>query len=252
MARFLRQTARLVALTDGVGWDSVASFMGKTEMPVIQILPSLLASDFGHLAAGCRAAEEAGADALHLDVMDGHFVPNLTMGPDVVRVAHRTVKIPLSVHLMCTHPAVLLDAFLEAGSDLVLVHVEAHDDPHPMLEKIRSKGRRAGVVLNPETPAMAAWDYVEHVDEILLMTVHPGFGGQAFLEHVLPKISEIRDRAPYLDLSVDGGITVETAEAAARAGANAFIAGTSLYRAANMQAEVKAMRARCEKGFAER
>lgn len=214
-------------------------------MPSIQILPSLLAADFGHLAEACRAAEQAGADALHLDVMDGHFVPNLTMGPDIVRMARRETKFPLSVHLMCTRPGILLDAFLDAGSDLLMVHVEAHDDPLPLLRRIRARGRRAGLVLNPETPAAAAHPLLGEIDELLLMTVHPGFGGQPFLEHVLPKIAELRRLAPGLDLSVDGGITQETAVACARAGANVLIAGTALYRSADMKAEIARMRARC-------
>ena len=234
-------------MTGGVGSDSFAAFMPASNMPALQILPSLLAADFGHLADACRAAERAGSDGLHLDVMDGHFVPNLTMGPDIVRMARRSTKLPLSVHLMCSRPSVLLDAFLDAGSDLLMVHVEAHDEPAPLLERIRARGRRAGVVLNPETPAESVRGLLPLVDEILLMTVHPGFGGQPFLDHVVPKIAEIRGWAPQLDLSVDGGITQETAVVCARAGANVLIAGTALYRAPDMAAEVARMRERCGK-----
>ncbi|HMP76374.1 MAG TPA: ribulose-phosphate 3-epimerase [Kiritimatiellia bacterium] len=219
--------------------------MPASNKPRLQILPSLLAADFGHLADACLAAERAAADGLHLDVMDGHFVPNLTMGPDIVRMARRTTKLPLSVHLMCTRPAGLLDAFLDAGSDLLMVHVEAHDEPAPLLERIRARGRRAGVVLNPETPTAAVRNLLPLADEILLMTVHPGFGGQPFLDHVLPKIAEIRAWAPQFDLSVDGGITQETARMCAAAGANVLIAGTSLYRAPDMAAELARMRESC-------
>ncbi len=219
-------------------------------MPKLQILPSLLAADFGRLSDACRAAEEAGADGLHLDVMDGHFVPNLTMGPDIVRMARRATRLPLSVHLMCSHPSVLLDAFIDAGSDLILVHVEAHDDPAAQITRIHAAGLRAGVVLNPETPAHAVDPWIAACDEVLLMTVHPGFGGQPFLDHVLPKFAAIRARKPGIDLSVDGGITQETAEACARAGANVLIAGTSLYRAADMKSEIANMRARCEAALA--
>lgn len=225
-----------------MGCASVARF---THMPALQILPSLLAADFGRLADACRAAEDAGADGLHLDIMDGHFVPNLTMGPDVVRMARRATRLPLSVHLMCTRPAVLVDAFIESGSDLILVHVEAQDDPGPLLARIRAADRRAGIVLNPETPAHAADPWLAQCDEVLLMTVHPGFGGQMFLYNVLPKVNALRARMPDLDLSVDGGITVDTAGTCVRAGANVLISGTALYRAPDMKAEIDRMRARC-------
>lgn len=218
-------------------------------MPALQILPSLLAADFGHLADGCRLAETHGADGLHIDIMDGHFVPNLSMGPDAVRVARRTIRLPLSVHLMVTHPASLADAFLQAGADLLLVHAEAHDDAGEVLAHIRRAGRRSGIVLNPETPVAALEGLVEKADEILLMTVHPGFGGQPFLAHVLPKIAEVRRLAPQHDISVDGGITLETAEACAAHGANVLIAGTSLYRSADMSGDLRRMRESCRRAY---
>ena len=208
----------------------------------IQIMPSILAADMGRLAEECRRAEAAGADMLHVDIMDGHFVPNLSMGPDVVRAARRAVKLPLDVHLMVTRPDELLDSFLQAGSNPLLIHVEARCAVLPVLRRIRQAGVRAGITLNPETPAAAVYSLLEEVDEILFMSVHPGFGGQKFVPQVLPKIADIRRRAPEMDISIDGGINRETAIAAAAHGVNLFVAGTFLFGAADMAAEIAALR----------
>lgn len=218
--------------------------MRKT--PGIMVSPSLLASDFGNLRAEIKRAEQAGADELHLDIMDARFVRNLTMGPDIVRTAREAGGLRLSVHLMMMQPRDFLDAFIDAGAGTLLIHIEAQGDHEAMLRHIRSRNVRAGITLNPETPATAITPVLAWVDEVLVMSVHPGFGGQRFIDAVLPKIAECRRQAVEggysFDISVDGGISEHNVAAPAAHGANIFIAGTSLFQAPDMRAAVLALR----------
>ncbi|MCX6996900.1 MAG: ribulose-phosphate 3-epimerase [Kiritimatiellaeota bacterium] len=211
-------------------------------MSTITILPSLLAADPGRLAEECRRAVAAGANGLHVDIMDGHLVANLSLGPNVVAMARRTVKVPLSTHLMVTHPQHFVDLFIQAGANPLLIHVEAQCDVRAVLRAIRGRGVRAGLTLNPETPVEAVVPFLDEADEILFMSVHPGLGGQAFIPQVLPKIADIRRRAPNLPLSIDGGINRATAVQAAEQGAHVFIIGTFLFQAPDMAAEIVALR----------
>ena len=212
----------------------------------VQILPSLLAADVGALGAEIARVARSGADALHLDVMDAHFVPNLSFGPDVVALARRVAPgLFRNVHLMMTRPDLYLEAFARAGAQTIQVHVEADCDLHAELARIRALGLRAGLVLNPETPVGRVFPYLKACDELLVMTVHPGYGGQTFIADCLAKVTAVRARAPHLDVMVDGGVNAETAVLAARAGANQFVAGSYLFRQADMAAAVAALRAAC-------
>ncbi len=214
------------------------------------ILPSLLAADVGNLESEARRAEAAGADALHLDIMDGVFVPNISMGPAVVAMARKHTRLPLNVHLMLRHPDRYVAPFADAGADSIQIHVEAECDVPATLREIRRRGLRPGITLNPPTPAEAVFALLGLVDEVLCMTVHPGYGGQAFIAEVLPKMRAVRTEArrqglDELDLMVDGGIDLETAPRCAAHGANAFVAGTALFPHADMDGRIRRMRDAC-------
>lgn len=212
----------------------------------IQILPSLLAADFGILGAEISRVAKSGAEALHIDVMDAHFVPNLSFGPDVVALARRVEPdLYRNVHLMMTRPDLYLEPFAKAGAQTIQIHVEADCDIHHELARIRAMGIRPGLVLNPETPVELVLPYLKACDELLVMTVHPGYGGQKFISECLPKITAVRKRMPRLDVMVDGGVNAETAVLAARAGANQFVAGSYLFKQLDMGASVDALRASC-------
>lgn len=212
----------------------------------LEILPSLLAADFGRLADEILRAEASGADALHLDIMDPHFVPNLSFGPDVVALSRRTAPgFYRNVHLMMSRPDLYLEKFAAAGAQTIQIHVEADCDLHVELARIRALGVKPAIVLNPETPVERIAPYLGEMDEVLVMTVHPGYGGQKFIADCLPKVSWVRERYPSLDIMVDGGVNGDTAEESVKAGANQLVAGSYLFRQSDMAAAVADMRMRC-------
>ena len=209
----------------------------------IEILPSLLAADFGRLGDEIRRAEASGAEALHLDIMDAHFVPNLSFGPDVVALAKRTSPgFFRNVHLMMSRPDLYLGKFADAGAQTIQIHVEADCDLHTELRRIRESGLRNAIVLNPETPVERLEPYLGEIDEALVMTVHPGYGGQSFIAECLPKVTWLRERCPDLDIMIDGGGNAETIPLSFKAGANQFVAGSYLFKQADMKAAVVALR----------
>jgi ribulose-phosphate 3-epimerase len=202
---------------------------------MLRIAPSILAADFARLGEQVAETERAGANRVHIDVMDGHFVPNLTMGPLVVQALHPITELALEVHLMIEEPERYADSFLKSGADTLIVHHEVLPDPRALLQKLRGLGKKLGMAVNPETPVDVLEPVLPIIDLALCMTVHPGFGGQAFLPESPARIRRLRDMIerlnPACELEVDGGIEKETLPAALQAGANVFVVGTGVFRA---------------------
>jgi len=215
-----------------------------------KIAPSILSADFTRLGEEIKAVEKAGADYIHIDVMDGHFVPNITVGPMIVKAARRASGLPLDVHLMIENPELYIDDFVKAGSDLITVHAETVTHLHRLLGVIREAGVKVGAALNPATPLSSIEYVLEHVDMVVLMTVNPGFGGQSFIPEALPKITELKkmivQRGMKLDIEVDGGINVKNIAQVAQAGANVFVAGNAIFGSRDYTETISMMRENIE------
>jgi len=200
---------------------------------IVKLAPSILSADFAHLGKQVVEAEEAGADRIHVDVMDGHFVPNISMGAPIVQSLRQVTRLPLETHLMISDPDSFLEEFVDAGSDSFLVHWEGNNNLHRTVQRIKARGKRVGVAINPATPAAVLEDILQDVEQVLIMTVNPGFGHQHFLPTTLPKIRRVRQLIeqikPGCDLEVDGGIDAESAPLAVAAGANVLVAGTAIF-----------------------
>ena len=199
----------------------------------IKISPSILSADFSILGDEIKSLEKAGADLIHVDVMDGHFVPNITMGPPIIKMVRKCTKLPFDVHLMISPVEKYIKAFADAGADIITIHPEATDNLKRAVGAIKSLGKKAGVSLNPKTPISALMDVMNDIDLILIMSVNPGFAGQSFMGEVLPKVTELRkminDKKLKIDIEIDGGINFETAPLAVKAGANILVSGTTIF-----------------------
>ena len=218
----------------------------------LRIAPSLLSADFADLAGAIRAAEAGGADAFHLDVMDGHFVPNLSFGPALVKAVRSRTKLPLDVHLMIQDPGKYFEAFARAGGDTLVFHVESRADPATLIPKARELGVRVGAALKPDSPFDRVGRWLDRLDQVMVMSVYPGFSGQSFIPSVLPKVHEARRRLDEIgsmaDVSIDGGVTVDTAGPAAREGATFFVCGNSVYAHGDVKENLHRLRRTIDEG----
>ncbi|MCH6266053.1 ribulose-phosphate 3-epimerase [Neobacillus citreus] len=213
---------------------------------MIKIAPSILSANFARLGDEIKDVEKGGADYIHVDVMDGHFVPNITIGPLIVEAIRPVTKLPLDVHLMIENPERYIGAFVKAGADIITVHVEACTHLHSVIHQIKSAGIKAGVVLNPHTPVSLIQHILEDIDLVLLMTVNPGFGGQSFIHSVLPKIRQVArmvgEKNLDVEIEVDGGVNAETAKLCIEAGANVLVAGSAIYNQSDRGKAIREIR----------
>lgn len=224
---------------------------GRRKRPPIQlnpqkIAPSILSADFAHLSDEIAKVTAAGADMIHVDVMDGHFVPNFTIGPPIVEAIRRVAKVPLDVHLMMTHPEAFIQDFIKAGSNYLTVHVETCPHLHRTIQSIKEGGVKAGVTLNPATPLSSVEEILGEVDLLLIMSVNPGFGGQSFIPSALEKLRQARkiidERGLTVELEIDGGVKIDNIAAMAQAGANIFVAGSAIFHSPDYKDTIQKMR----------
>lgn len=204
----------------------------------MKISPSMLACDFANMGAEANKCAAGGAHLLHLDVMDGHFVPNISFGAPVIAGLSKVCDLPFDVHLMISQPLRYIDDYADAGADLITFHLESDDDPSAVIDKILARGCKPAIAIKPGTPVEAVLPYADRLAMVLVMTVEPGFGGQSFMADMMPKLTLLRSRYPHLDLQVDGGINLATVKAAAKAGANVFVAGSAVFKSADPAANI--------------
>lgn len=215
---------------------------------MIKISPSILSSDYGNLSSELKRMEACGADMLHIDVMDGHFVPNITLGAPIVKCIRKSSTLPFDVHLMISDPYKYIPDFVNAGSDIITFHAEAESDIEKTIDLILASGKKAGLSVKPKTPVEAVYPYLDKLSMVLVMTVEPGFGGQSFMEDMMPKVSAVRSeidrRGLDVDIQVDGGINKDTISIAAKAGANVFVSGNAIFSSDNAEKTIADFKAR--------